>query len=526
MIFNIIIAVDAKTYGIGHNGTIPWSHPEDMAWFKSTTMGHTVIMGWSTYESIGKPLSGRSNVVISANHTSDNTDVIMASGIDDAIAKAEAIGGIAFVIGGESIYEQFVKKGIIDAIYIDKIFNTTIYEYDTYADWLKPIEMQGNWRAMFLNNAYGKSPESNMYMVYNKLSISPTSMRVSEIQTSDSIYLNLLNDVIVNGTEKKTRSGATKSVFGRFLRFDASKSLPVLTTKKVYSKGCIHELLWFLKGDTNIKYLVDNNVRIWDDDAYRHYLDVVKEWNETISEEIPMEPLAKDEFINGVTDRSTITLKDHIYVFGDLGPVYGKQWRDWNGHDQIKTLIDTLKTDPDNRRLIVSAWNVGELDEMALPPCHYMSQWYTSPMSLDERAAYYSKTHAGADDMSELTETKLDDLGAPKRKLSVVWSQRSVDLCLGFPFNLLSYSTLLNMVAQVVNMAPCEVCCMLGDVHIYENHYDGAMEQLARNPYKFEPPTIELNKDITDIDDFTIDDINIVGYESYPTIKFPLSVGL
>ena len=344
----------------------------------------------------------------------------------------------------------------------------------------------------------------------------------------DKQYLDLMKDILDNGVRKQTRSGEVLSVFGRMMRFNLKDGLPILTTKKVFSRGCIEELLWFLKGSTNIKYLVDRNVNIWNDDAYRHYVDVITDHNEIVEKytknrKVPKTreeylyfttyPVyTKDVFLDYVKKGMTIKvisknekvltdcLYDELivnYTFGDLGDVYGKQWRRFgvSGRDQIADVINKLKTNPDDRRLLVVAFNPDVLDSVALPPCHILFQFYTKPLENG------------------------------KRELSCCWTQRSVDLPLGWALNVLSYSILTHMIAQCCDMEVGEILCSLGDVHIYANQIDGVKEQLTRDPYKYDLPKIELNPDIKNIDDFTIDDIKIVGYESYPKIYFPLSVG-
>ena len=337
----------------------------------------------------------------------------------------------------------------------------------------------------------------------------------------DKQYLNLLQDILENGVYKETRAGWVKSLFGKQMRFNLKEGLPILTTKKVFTKGIIHELLWFLNGDTNIKYLIGNNVHIWDDDAYRYYLELCKKDN--------IDALDKETFLKMVQIEAKQEFNGILYKFGDLGKVYGHQWRKQGEKqiDQIQNIINMLKSNPDDRRMICMAWNANDFDEMALPPCHYGFQVYTRELTPTERLEWlWEHSNGDYNEWKSPTKQSLDDLGVPQRELSLMWSQRSCDFGLGFCFNLLSYSILLAMLAQCVNMTCGDVICSLGDVHIYENHIEGLTEQLNRNPFKYDLPKLELNPNVKNINDFTYDDIKIIGYESYPIIKLPLSVGL
>lgn len=369
----------------------------------------------------------------------------------------------------------------------------------------------------------------------------------------DKQYLDLMQDILDNGIWKETRSGKVKSVFGRMMRFNLKDGFPLLITKKMFYKGMIHELLWFLKSDTNIKYLVDNNVHIWDADAYRYYVNLINEHNsllEKYKEKLSIyeinhkDILSKDDFIdnikNEILDYDILVSEDKQgirffkYKLGELGAIYGHQWRNWNGIDQIKNVIETLKLNPNDRRMIISAWNVSELDTMALPPCHYNFQFYTRELSFEERLKLLSEV-----DNSDLYEQNGDwkpygikeveeDLikyDIPKYELSCLFNMRSNDFCLGNPYNISQYALLTHMISQCVNMTVGELIYNGGDVHIYENQIEGCKEQLSRDPFKYDLPKLWLNPEIKDIDSFTYDDIKILDYESYPTIKFPLSVG-
>ncbi|MEP6713800.1 MAG: thymidylate synthase [Ferruginibacter sp.] len=272
-------------------------------------------------------------------------------------------------------------------------------------------------------------------------------------------YLDLVKHIIKTGTDKSDRTGTgTRSVFGYQMRFNLQEGFPLITTKKVHLKSIIHELLWFLKGDTNIAYLKENNVKIWD------------EW----------------------ADEN-----------GDLGPVYGKQWRSWAGADgvevdQVSDLIQQIKTNPDSRRLIISAWNVAELPKMKLMPCHCLFQFYTSP------------------------PTPLQKERGVKGNLSCQLYQRSADVFLGVPFNIASYALFTLMIAQVCDMEPGEFIHSFGDVHLYKNHFEQAELQLTRTPFTL--PQMKINPAVKNIFDFKFEDFELVNYESHPGIKAPVAV--
>ena len=303
-------------------------------------------------------------------------------------------------------------------------------------------------------------------------------------------YLDLMKKIMDEGVDKNDRTGVgIRSMFGAQMRFDLSKSFPLLTTKKVFLRGITHELLWFLQGDTNIKYLVDNNVRIWNewpftsylkanglDDKYERYSD---EWHEQLA-----------QFVESIKSDQEFADK-----WGELGPVYGKQWVRWqtpSGEtvNQIDNAIDLIRNNPNSRRIIVSAWNVSDLEEMTkagLPPCHTLFQFYVAD-----------------------------------GKLSCQLYQRSADIFLGVPFNIASYALLARMMAQVCGLEPGEFVHTFGDVHIYNNHFDQVKEQLSRTPSSF--PQMELNKDIKSIYDFKIGDFKLVGYDPQAAIKAPVAV--
>jgi thymidylate synthase len=348
----------------------------------------------------------------------------------------------------------------------------------------------------------------------------------------DKQYQTLLQTILDFGVEKKDRTGTgTKSIFGYAIRHNMKDGFPLLTTKKMAWKTMVTELLWFLKGDTNIKYLVDNNCHIWDGDAYKRYSVIAG-----VSTQV--ETLTQEEFINKIK-----TDDEFAYKWGELGPIYGKQWRgwgsyknvfkyvdngkgdivgaktSWNGIDQIANLIRDLKTNPDSRRMMVNAWNPGELDQMVLPPCHYGFQMYTRVLSFDERWALYSDKPYDGNGLGMInTLDYLDDKNIPTRAISLMWNQRSVDTFLGLPFNIASYGLLLTMIADEVNMVPDELIGNLGDTHIYLNHIEQAKEQIGREPYDL--PKVSVRGGIHCS---SINDVILENYQSHPSIKAPLS---
>jgi len=348
----------------------------------------------------------------------------------------------------------------------------------------------------------------------------------------DKAYQALLQDILDNGVEKTDRTGTgTISVFGRQIRHKMSEGYPLLTTKKMAFKTMVTELLWFLRGDTNIKYLVDNGCRIWDGDAYKNYLNNVKSVEEGKQVEengkiYTYRKYTKEEFVDYIKNGKDIEYR----IWADLGPIYGKQWRSWEGlnsnTDQIANLINDLKTNPDSRRLMVNAWNVGELDQMVLPPCHYGFQVYTRELSIIERGEIYRKKHPektiedfppGKMDVWQIRDIFNEDK-IPKRAISLMWNQRSVDTFLGLPFNIASYGLLLEMIAKEVNMIPDELIGNLGDVHLYKNHIEQAKEQITRKPMKL--PTVEISE--LDLLKGSVE-LELKNYLHHAAIKAPLS---
>jgi thymidylate synthase len=395
----------------------------------------------------------------------------------------------------------------------------------------------------------------------------------------DLQYQSLLKDILENGIQKTDRTGTgTISVFGRQIRHKMSEGFPLLTTKKMPWKSIVTELLWFLRGDTNIKYLVDNGCNIWNGDAYKNY----SKWDNDLSIE---------KFIDRIKTDETFAKQ-----WGDLGPIYGNQWRDWGGKldvklsdekdeygffkydtthnpgiDQIQNLIDELKTNPDSRRLMVNAWNVDKLDQMVLPPCHYGFQVYTRELTYKERYDYWFNNNyqQGMEKNYKIKPDFDNDYydPTPKRAISLMWNQRSVDTFLGLPFNIASYGLLLEILSKTVGMIPDELVGNLGDVHLYLNHIEQAKEQIGRklsfderyalytgnsktweedggNSYgkingldimddanipthtkkPFKLPKLKiLDNQVDDVAHYEINDFELFNYESHPTIKAPLS---
>lgn len=285
-------------------------------------------------------------------------------------------------------------------------------------------------------------------------------------------YLDLCNKILTEGIKKEDRTGTgTISYFGYQMRFNLEEGFPLLTTKKVHLKSIIHELLWFISGSTNIKYLVDNDVRIWNEWPYEIYKKSAEFQNESL-----------EEFVLKIKEDSEFAKK-----WGNLGPVYGKQWRDFNGVDQLSNLIHDIKTNPTSRRLIISAWNPAEVNQMALPPCHAFMQFYVN-----------------------------------EGKLSCQLYQRSADVFLGVPFNIASYALFTMMIAQVCNLKPGVFVHTLGDAHIYLNHLEQINLQLSREPRAL--PKMVINKDVKSIFDFKYDDFKLEDYHPYPAIKGKVAV--
>lgn len=374
----------------------------------------------------------------------------------------------------------------------------------------------------------------------------------------DAAYFALVDEILKNGRRKTNRTGIdTIGVFGAQAKYDVNlAAFPILTTKKVFFKAIVHELLWFIRGETNIKYLVDNNVHIWDEWAYKRYCQAWEKQGYAITKDgarfgkdIGARSYAKftqDEFIQRIKEDATFAEQ-----WGELGEgTYGGMWRafpyfetktvKWeeadgspNGYvdtdfgwvDQLKKVVDKLKSNPDDRRMIVSAWHPYWVDHCALPPCHCLFHFNTEELTKEERIAIQRRDHPNVCRVlrdSDVTDEWLDDMGIPRRKLNCLLYQRSNDTALGIPFNITSYCLLTAMVAQSVNMIPGTFTHSHGDLHIYVNHLEGLKEQRTRLPRKL--PSLWLNPEVKNLFDFKYDDIKLIGYDPHPTIKFDVAV--
>jgi len=350
---------------------------------------------------------------------------------------------------------------------------------------------------------------------------------------TDEEYNRLLRLILKEGRRKKNRTGVdTIGVFGAQAKFDVRMdAFPILTTKRVWFKGIVHELLWFIKGDTNIKYLVDNDVHIWDEWAAKRYFDAHK------VDGVCTSTYTQEQFIQKIKEDGNFAMK-----WGDLGEgTYGGMWRAFpyavftegvgnvgGTVDQLQKVIDKLKTNPDDRRMIVSAWHPYWIDHCALPPCHCLFHFNTEELTTEERRSIVFKT-VSRDVWESNTgvpwpynDEEMDKLNIPKRRLNLLLYQRSCDSGLGVPYNITSYCLMLCMVAQCVNMVPGVFTHTYGDLHIYVNHVEALKEQLTRTPRVL--PKLWLNPEVKDLFSFKYEDIKLIGYDPHPTIKMPVAV--
>tara|TARA_E500000331_G_scaffold356906_1_gene416723 strand:- start:4423 stop:5826 length:1404 start_codon:yes stop_codon:yes gene_type:complete len=452
--------------GIGINGDIPWIIPEDLSYFRKITIGNgnnAVVMGKNTWNSIPekyRPLSNRFNIVITRDKFDKEKsrdypdDIVLCGCLDEAIHFVDNLSYIEdiFVIGGQELYYQSFYHARLYRIYKTLVDTNKSIKYDTFVPTNIPSEF-------FLKDI----SELKTYGSYKYQF--QTFVKHQECQ-----YFNIIKDILRNGSSRNDRTGTgTLSLFGQNMKFDLrDNSIPVFTTKKVFWRGVVEELLWFISGYTYANILKNKDIHIWDKNGSREFLDNL-----------------------GLTKRRE----------GDLGPVYGFQWRhfgakyidcntDYSGEgiDQLARVIDLIKNNPTDRRIVMSAWNPKDMSNMALPPCHILVQFFVD-------------TERG--------------------ELSSQMYQRSCDIGLGVPFNVASYSLLTHMIAQVCGLKAGYFNYCMGDTHIYRNHIEPLKEQLKRKPYEF--PKIELDPNITDIDDFTIDHINLVGYNCHQKISMDMS---
>jgi thymidylate synthase len=364
------------------------------------------------------------------------------------------------------------------------------------------------------------------------------------MNTLDKQYIELLKTILKHGVNKEDRTGTgTRSIFGYTIRHNMSEGFPLLTTKKMFFKGIVTELQWFLQGRTDLRFLLERGCHIWTGDAYKVYDKDFDREHPPFSAPYPKR-LTQKEF-----EGKIITDDSFNEMYGDLGPIYGAQWRSWLTYkpsnnegdfyqsrniDQIQNLINELKTNPDSRRLMVSAWNVGELDQMVLPPCHYGFQVYTRELTDDERAKLMDKIYGiqkPEDRVLPWLRKDIDEANVPQRAISLMWNQRSVDTFLGLPFNIASYGLLLEIIAKAVNMVPDQLIGNLGDVHIYNDHIEQVKEQIVREPYEL--PTLKhmktdefyksLSESTSLFEHLDNGDFVLENYESHSTIKAPLS---
>jgi dihydrofolate reductase/thymidylate synthase len=458
---NIIVA-KCNNNGIGINNKLPWNLKSELKYFKEITSitknikkSNAIIMGRKTYESIGKPLPNRINIVITSKKSliNENKHLFKFSNIDDCLNfilineyKIEK----TYCIGGESIYNLFLP--LCTNLYITEIYEK--YLCDTYFP-----EIDNN--KFHLLSCSEFKEENNI--LFRHIIYSSENKNILYANKEECNYLNLMKKILDNGEKRNTRNGFTLSLFGNRLEFDISNHLPLLTTRKIFLRGIIEELLWFIKGDTNSKNLNDKGIKIWNGNSSREYLN----------------------------SRGLSHLKE-----GDCGPIYGHQWRhfgstytscddnyDNKGYDQIKECINLIKNDPTSRRIILNAWNPPDLNNMSLPPCHILYQWYVSN----------------------------------NNELSCQFYQRSSDYFLANNFNIISASILTYMFAHICNLKPKKIIMCIGDTHIYDTHISQCFEQLQRNTLPF--PKLIIKNKINNIDDFKYTDFELIGYTFHNSIK-------
>ncbi len=510
MSYNIIALRDSANI-IGYKNDLLYNIPEDMKFFKDLTISaengkmNAVIMGYNTWTSIPdsyKPLINRINVILTNQHYNvfNTTDIetgwpiLIRNNFESTIGELERMENVdqIFIIGGSQIYKQALSFNRIKKIYIteiqDNLFNYLndkndiiyfpyfdINDYDIINSETKTIQISPKFNNLETSSSKIKVEIKYRFCTYIPKTIRPISDNIFNknynynyrlINQDEQNYLNLLREIIDQNNLKKGRNGNTYSIFGKKLEFDlTNNTIPILTTKKMALKTCIKELLWFISGNTSNHILNQQNVHIWDGNSSREFLDKL-----------------------GLNQREE----------GDLGPIYGFQWRhsgakyidyktdyEGKGIDQLQNSIDLLKKDPHSRRNIVSAWNPTDLPLMALPPCHVLFQWYVQD-----------------------------------NNLSLQMYQRSGDSFLGVPFNIFSYSLLVHMVAHITNLKPYKFIHILGDTHAYEQHLSAIKTQICRTPVKF--PKLKILRQVNNINDFKLEDFEIIDYQHMEAIKAPM----
>ena len=444
---NIIVAIDKKR-GIGLKNTIPWFHKEDLQYFKKMTLNTTIIMGRKTWESLShKPLKNRYNIVVSTTKKNKNGEDFLAKSFEEALEHSKTIEKPIFVVGGSRLYKDAMNHSDCRKIYITYINET--HNCDTFFP---------NLPSCYQLTDY-KKKNALIFTIYE---------RTNEIHP-EKLYLNALSKIIKIGNSRDDRTGVgTKSLFGMQFRYSLQNSFPLLTTKRMYWKGILGELLWFLKGSTNVQELIDKNIHIWDGNSSREYLDSI-----------------------GLHDREE----------RDGGPIYGFNFRHYGakyidchtdysgqGYDQVKECLRLIKEKPYSRRILINLWNPNELKNMILPPCHLVYQFYVND-----------------------------------NKLSCSMYQRSGDMGLGVPFNIASASLMTYIFAKLTNLEPYELVHTIGDAHVYNNHIEALKTQLEREPRPFPKLVINNNKKYEKIEDFEEKDFKIECYSHYSSIKMKMA---
>ncbi|VFQ67850.1 unnamed protein product [Cuscuta campestris] len=504
--YQIVVAA-TRNWGIGKDGKLPWKLPSDLKFFKEVTVTtadpskkNAVVMGRKTWESIPvdhRPLRGRLNVVLTRSGSFDiatSENVVICSSLGSALqllASSPYYLSIekVFVIGGGEIFREALNADKCEAVHITEVeadidcdtFMPAI-DMTAFQPWCTSIPLEENKiRFSFTTYVRVRSPEADSLTSNNVLNLdSGSDVAKSEVKTfsflpkmifekhEEYLYLRLVEDIINNGVSKDDRTGTgTLSKFGCQMRFNLRKSFPLLTTKKVFWRGVVEELLWFISGSTNAKILQEKGIHIWDGNASRDYLDSI-----------------------GLEDREE----------GDLGPIYGFQWRHFGatytnmhadytgqGFDQLLDVINKIKYNPNDRRIILSAWNPSDLKLMALPPCHMFAEFYVA-----------------------------------NGELSCQMHQRSADMGLGVPFNIASYSLLTCMMAHVSGLSPGEFVHVIGDAHVYKTHVRPLQDQLQKLPRPF--PILKINPEKQDIESFSADDIKLIGYDPHQKIEMKMAI--